>query len=71
MIWGHPRCAGVDEMGQNVVIIQVLDPALIPAHPTSIVNRKVAFSKHTESPSGCRNQLITLYEKHIAQLMAI
>ena len=40
---------GLLEMGQNVVSIQVLDPALTPAHPSCIGNRKVAFSKHAES----------------------
>ena len=40
---------GLLAMGQNVVPIQVFDPALVPAHPCSIGNRKVAFSKNPES----------------------
>ena len=37
------------EMGQNVFIIQVFDPALIPSHPISIGNRKVVLFQNAES----------------------
>ena len=38
------------EKGQNAVSIQVVDPALIPAYPTSCIEKsKVALSKNTES----------------------
>ena len=40
---------GLLEMGQDVVSIQVFDPALTPAHPSYIGDRKLAFSKHAES----------------------
>ena len=36
------------KIGHNVVTIQVFDPALIPAHPSCIGNRKIAFSKNPE-----------------------
>ena len=40
---------GLIDMGQNVVTIQVFGPALIPALPSCIGNRKVSFSKNPES----------------------
>ena len=40
---------GLIEMGQNVVTIQVIDTALIPAHLSCVGNRKIAFSKIPES----------------------
>ena len=40
---------GLIKKGENVVTIQVFDTALIPAHPSCIGNRKVAFSKNPES----------------------
>ena len=40
---------GLIEMGKNVATIQVFDPALIPAQPSCIGNRKNAFSKNPES----------------------
>ena len=40
---------GLIEMVQNVVTIQVFDPALILAHPKCIGYKKVAFSKDPES----------------------
>ena len=40
---------GLIEMGQNVVIIQVFDPAFIPPHTSCIGNRKLAISKNAET----------------------
>ena len=40
---------GLIEMGQNVVIIQVFDPALIPTIIRGFGSRKVHSSKNAES----------------------
>ena len=34
---------GLIEVGQNIVTIQVFEPALIPAHPSCIGNRNFSF----------------------------